>query len=141
MRYTTPAAVRLLQQRHILAAATLAMLSACDSGAASTTVPGVASAKLADWTWTIPGTCEFSGNHMTFAAPGDPLLSIGFDSSGTPTVVGNFSSQSEGFVSFIGHPDVERPEVTIAGKTYSVSGSFFVDTDVSVHGDISIVCN
>lgn len=119
----------------------VALLSACGSGVASTSGPGLAFAKLADWTWNIPGTCEFAGDDMTFTAPGDPLLSIGFNSAGAPTAVGNLSSQSKGFMSIIGHPDVAKPTVTITGRNYSVSGPFFVDTDATAHGDISINCD
>lgn len=119
----------------------VALLGACGSGVASTSGPGVAIAKLADWTWTISGTCEFAGDDMTFTAPGDPLLSIGINSAGAPTAVGNLSSQSKGFMSIIGHPEVAQPTVTITGRNYTVSGSFFVDTDVSVPGDISIACD
>lgn len=141
MRHGTPPALQPLRQWYTFALVMLAMLSACGSGVAGTSRPGVASAKFADWAWNIPGTCEFAGDDMTFTAPGDPLLSIGFNSAGSPTAVGNLSSQSKGFVSFIGHPDVAKPTVTIAGRKYTVSGLFFVDTDVTAHGDISITCD
>ena len=117
-------------------------LVGCSGGAgASASGTGVAVAKVADWEWRIPGTCEFSGDDMTFTAPGDPLLSVGFNSAGTPTAVGNLSSASEGFVSFIGHPEVPKPAVTVGGKTYSVKGAFFVDTDISVDGDVTVTCD
>ena len=141
MRCATPLALRLLRRWYTLLIVTLAMLSACGSGAASTSGPGVAIAKLAGWTWNISGTCEFAGDDMTFTAPGDPLLSVGFNSTGAPTAVGNFSSVSKGFMSIIGHPDVEKPTVTITAGTYSVSGPFFVDTDLTAHGEISVTCD
>ena len=118
-----------------------ATVNACGGGGTSTSGAGVAVAKVAEWEWRIPGTCEYSGDDMTFTAPGDPLLSIGFDSAGAPTAVGNLSSQSKGFMSIIGHPDVAKPTVTITGRNYAVSGPFFVDIGVAVHGDISISCD
>ena len=118
-----------------------AAIAACGGGAdANASGSGVATVKVADWEWRIEGSCETSGDDMTFTAPGDPMLSVGFNSAGTPTAVGNLSSVSKGFVSFIGHPDVPQPSVTINGNTYKVAGSFFVDVGVSVNGDISITC-
>lgn len=125
-----------------LVAAVAAVVVACSGGAgANTTGTGTAVARVLDWVWHIDGICELEGSDMTFNAPGDPLLSIGFNSAGTPTAVGNLSSQSEGFVSFIGHPDVPAPTVTINGNVYEVSGAFFVDTDVSVEGEVTVTCN
>lgn len=118
----------------------LAALLACGGADASASGPGVAMVKVADWEWRIDGTCETTGDDMTFTAPGDPMLSVGFNSAGIPTAVGNLSSGREGFVSFIGHPDVPQPTVVINGNTYRVAGSFFVDVGVSVAGDISITC-
>ena len=125
----------------ILTLVVLASLSACGAGAdARASGAGVAMAKVAGREWRIEGTCEFSGDDMTFTAPGDPMLNIGFNTASTPTVVGNLSSQGEGFVSFIGHPEVPSPTVSVDGSTYSVSGTFFIDVGVSVDGDIAVTC-
>lgn len=119
----------------------LAILGVCAGCSGSETGPGTAVAKVEDWTWNISGTCEFAGDDMTFTAPGDPLLSIGINSAGTPTAVGNLSSQSNSFISFIGHPNVEQPAVTINDRNFVVSGPFFIGLGVDVQGEISINCN
>lgn len=124
-----------------LTVAAIVLAGGC-GGEAGTSMAGagVAIAEVADWQWRIEGTCEWAGDDMTFTAPGDPLLSIGFNPAGTPGVVGNLSSQSEGFVSFIGHPDVPAPTVSIEGNVYSVSGEFFVAAGISVNGQITVTC-
>ena len=118
------------------------LLVGCNSAAQTDrSVPGTALARIADWEWQIAGTCEYAGEHMTFTAPGDPSLTIGFNSEGgTPSVVGNFSSQSKGFMSIIGHPETASLDISIGESVFEVSGPFFVDTDVHAEGEVSVTC-
>ena len=119
-----------------------ALAAACGAGAETQgTRNGTADIQFHEWSWQVSGTCEFAGADMTFNAPGDPLLSIGFTNGGVPTAVGNLSSISERFQSIIGHPDVDTPIVKISGSTYTVFGPFFVEPGVNPQGEITVHCH
>jgi len=117
------------------------LASGCENTVeASAASVGEAVVKIADKVWRIDGSCELEGDDLTFIGLGDPTLSIGFNSAGAPSAVGNFSSTSEGFGILIGNPDVPKPVVNITGNSFSVSGTFLVIDGTRIEGEITVSC-
>jgi hypothetical protein len=115
------------------------LLVACGSETQQTR-DGVADVNIADREWSIAGSCITDDDDTTFNGPGDPWLSIGFDSAGTASAVGNLRAQKTGFSVIVGSPDAPKPLLTISGNTYSVAGKFLALDGTLVDGQIMVVC-
>lgn len=126
----------------ILIAVTAVTIGACGVGdAPSRPTVATATVSLLDREWQIDGTCELSGDDLTFIAPGDPMLSLGINKASNSDPVGNFSSAREGFGVIIGSPDAPTPAVERTGDSFTVSGTFLVFDEDRVEGSVTVDCN
>lgn len=127
--------------RHIVLLTAAIVVVACGGEeAASSSAAGTAVINMLDRQWQISGTCEKSGNDITFVAPGDPMLSIGVNSAGEAPPVGNFSVVSEGIPVIIGSPELPMPIADINGQSFEVSGTFLALDETRVDGSIKVDC-
>ena len=124
----------------ILAIVTCSLSGCGGADAPIGTTTGTAVVEMLDREWRVRGTCERSGEDLTFIGPGDPMLNIGINTMTNSNPVGNFSSAREGFGVIIGSTNAPQPSVTGDSGLFIVSGNFTVFDEDRVDGRVTVDC-
>lgn len=124
----------------LLAVVACSLTGCGGTDAPSGTATGNAVVEMLDREWRVRGTCERSGEDLTFIGPGDPMLNIGINTMTNTNPVGNFSSVREGIGIIIGSTNAPQLSVTRKDGLFIVSGTFTVFDEDRVDGKVTLDC-